>query len=547
MNRPIAAAALCAVSVGLLPSCALRPSASLPDVPAAAIEAHLRFLASDELQGRMTGTPEYRTAANYVASQFRQLGLEPAGSEGYFQDVPYAASLIDAPRSSLKIHRGSSVRALKWKDEWVAGGHPTDARVRTRAPAVFVGYGVHAPALGYDSYAEVDVRGKIAIIMAGAPKHFDANPRAYYSSGRVKDEAAAKHGAIGIVTLRNAYSIGEYEWASRVRNAGLIPSMYWLSDEGRASNHQPSLRVEAGLSDNAAQALFRGARYSHEQLLALDRDGQLLPSFALPLEIEMDWRSTVSRTAAPNVAAVLRGSDPALSEEYVVYTAHLDHLGVGAPVDGDAIYNGAYDNAMGVSILIETARVFSAMPKRPRRSILFLAVGGEERGLLGSDYFAEYPTVPRAGLAANINLDMPLFLYPVADVVAFGAEHSTLGPMVDAAARAEGLALSPDPLPDEVIFIRSDQYSLVRRGVPAVYLIPGFNSTDPAVKGEAVFRDFLKNHYHKPSDDLSRPVHWASVVRFTRTNARIGLAAANATQRPRWNPGNFFGELFAGS
>lgn len=212
-------------------------------------------------------------------------------------------------------------------------------------------------------------------------------------------------------------------------------------------------------------------------------------------------------------------------------------------MDGDHIYNGAYDNAMGIALMIEAARVLAADP--PRRSVLFIAVGGEERGLLGSDYYAHNPSVPIEQLVGLVNLDMPLFLYPLASVIGFGAEHSTMGPAIEAAVAEAGLFLAEDPLKDEVLFIRSDQYSFVKQGVPSVFLVPGFDSSDPAVDGKAEFFRFFGTHYHEPSDDLSRFVHWPSAVRFARANVRIGRQIANAEQRPRWNPGNFFGELYA--
>ena len=272
-----------------------------------------------------------------------------------------------------------------------------------------------------------------------------------------------------------------------------------------------------------------------------------LASQALGIEVTISQRSDHKQITSPNVIGLLRGSDPALAGEYVVFSAHLDHLGIGAKVDGDGIYNGFYDNAMGVSLLLEAARAFVAMPERPRRSILFIAVTGEERGLLGSDYFAHFPTVPAKSMIANVNLDMPLLLFPITDIVAFGAEHSSLKGQVKSAIAAEGFTLSPDPLPEEVRFIRSDQYSFVRQGVPAVFLVPGFQSTDPDIDGAAVGKDHRQNHYHQPSDDSTRPVDWDTALRFARANVRVGLTIASDDDRPTWNEGDFFGARFARS
>ena len=546
MRCGIRCAAVVAGAVALV-GCAATPrhdEAALAAIAQGALEAHVRFLASDALEGRMTGTRGYATAAEYVASQFRLIGLEPAGTEGFFQPVPYAAAQIDAERSRVRLHRDGRSRTLVWKKDWIAGADVLREHVQARAPAVFVGYGVQAPELGHDDYAGLDVRGKLVVFLLGAPKGFAANPRAHYSSTVAKEAVAAAHGAIGTVVLRDAHSAQKYRWEHIANNAGRVASMKWVAADGKAADYLPELRASIVLSEDAAAKLFEGAPRSHADILAANRAGEPVPTFALRGEIEVDRRGTVSRQASPNVLAVLRGSDPALAAEHVVYSAHLDHLGVGAAVNGDTIYNGAFDNAMGVAMMLETARAFAAMNPRPRRSILFAAVGGEERFLLGSDYFVHYPTVPVRQLVANINLDNPLVLFPMAEVVAFGAEHSTLGAAVDAAARAEGLRQAPDPMPDEVVFIRSDQYSFVRQGVPSVFLRPGFASADPAIDGGQRIEEYQRTHYHQPSDDASQPVHWESAVRFTRVNVRAGRIVADAELPPRWHAGNFFGELF---
>lgn len=509
-----------------------------------ALQAHVNFLADDLLKGRMTGTDEYEISARYVAAQFQQLGLEPAGDEGsYLQAVPYASAMLPEDGVRVSIIGPQGERELAWKDEFVAGADPVRKQVGLRAPAVFVGYGVHAPELDHDDYAGIDVKGKVVVAFSGAPPSFGANERAYHSTSSVKAKAAVEHGAVGWIGLRAAHQIERYPWEDWSRNAGLRPTMAWIGADGAAADFHPELKASIGLSETAAPLLFEGAKHQYAALAELQAAGEPLPRFALPVQISTARSSRIEKISSSNVVARLPGSNPDKADEHVVYTAHLDHVGIGAPVDGDEIYNGAYDNAMGVSLLIESARALIAA--QPERSILFVAVGGEERGLLGSDYFAHYPPVPTAKMVANINLDMPLFLYPLADVIAFGSEHSSLAKTVADAAKAEGLSLAEDPLPEEVLFIRSDQYSLVKQGVPAIFLVPGFSSTDPEIEGGALFSDFLNTHYHKPSDDLSRPVHWESALRFARTNVQIGLQVANAKAPPTWNAGNFFGELFA--
>jgi Zn-dependent M28 family amino/carboxypeptidase len=263
----------------------------------------------------------------------------------------------------------------------------------------------------------------------------------------------------------------------------------------------------------------------------------------LGFEVTLNRETTHARISSPNVVGLLPGTDPELADEYVVYTAHLDHTGrTTAPIDNDDINNGMYDNAMGTAIMIEAARALAANP--PRRSTLFVALTAEESGLLGSDYFAHYPPVPKESIIANVNMDMPLFLFPLDEIVAFGAEHSTLGAVADAAAAAEGFTLVPDQMPEEILYSRSDQFSFVRQGIPAIWLDTSLNSSDPDIDGPAAVNDHRKNHYHKPSDDLSRPIDWDAALRFTRANARIGWGVGNNDARPTWNEDSFYGNLY---
>jgi Zn-dependent M28 family amino/carboxypeptidase len=296
------------------------------------------------------------------------------------------------------------------------------------------------------------------------------------------------------------------------------------------------------LSPTLATKLFEGTPIGFEE--ARDKiEASEVASVPLGFSVSLERKTSHERINSPNVVGLLRGTDPELADEYVVYTAHLDHTGItSAPVDGDDINNGMYDNAMGTAIMIEAARALAANP--PRRSVLFVALAAEESGMLGSDYFAHYPTVPTGAIVANVNMDMPLFLFPMDGIVAFGAEHSSLGAVADAAAAAEGFTLVPDPLPEEILFSRSDQFSFVRQGITAIWLTTGNESSDPDIDGPAVMQDHLKNHYHKPSDDLTRPIVWEDVLAFTRTNARIGWRVANDDAQPTWNDDSFYGNLY---
>ncbi|KZX57190.1 hypothetical protein A3709_04950 [Halioglobus sp. HI00S01] len=509
------------------------------------LEKHLNYLASDELQGRMSGEPGYDAAAKYVAEQLAAVGVEPAGLfGGWFQDVPLLRRQIDVDGASITVHTDRGDAGLRWKDDFTMGGDQVRDETTVRAEVVYAGFGVHAPELGYSDYDGVDVKGKIVAIFGGAPASFPHNERAYYSSGRTKRDLMVERGAVGYIYMRSRSDQQRRSWDVVTLNAGVTAGMSWKNLQGEVADHHHQLEGSALVNEAVAPDIFAPSPISFEQALDAAEAGRPA-SQPLGVEMTLTQKSEHTDITSPNVVGVIRGSDPELADEYIVYTAHLDHIGVGTPVDGDAIYNGFYDNAMGVALMIEAARAFKAMPRAPARSILLVAVTGEERGLLGSDYFAQYPTVRAEGMIANINLDMPLLLYPLADIIAFGAQHSTLDVPIARAVEAEGFALTPDPIPEEVLFIRSDQYSFVRQGVPAVFLVPGFTSTDPDINGGALFQGHLKTHYHRPSDDLSRPVDWPSALRFARANVRIGLEIAKDMKPPRWHEGDFFGEKFS--
>ena len=509
------------------------------------LESHLEFLADDARLGRMTGTPAYDEAAAYVAKHFEEIGLESGGEDGsWFQAVPMLARRIDVDSALLVFHQEGQEKSQRWKEDFVMDGDVVREETDITAEVVFVGFGIHAPDMDYSDYDGIDVDGKIVALFGGAPDTFSHNERAFYSSGLTKAEEAVARGAVGTIGLRSRTDQGRYSWKRISENAGVRPGMSWINLSGDAANYFPELQGSAMINVPPSEELFRRAPISFED--ALDAADAGLP-LSTPLGTEVTLARTTNHEtiASPNVIGILRGSDPELADEYVIFTAHLDHVGTGVPIDGDEIYNGMYDNAMGSSILIETARAFAAMPEPPRRSIIFIALTGEERGLVGSDYYAHYPTVPTDSIVANVNLDMPLLLYPVADIIAFGAEHSSLQGVIDEAIAAEGFDLSPDPMPEEVIFIRSDQYSFVKQGVPSVFLVPGFTSSDPDIDGEPIWRGFLKTYYHQPSDDLTRPIDWPSALRFARANVRIGHAVADDDARPTWNEGDFFGEKFS--
>jgi Zn-dependent M28 family amino/carboxypeptidase len=470
--------------------------------------------------------------------------LQPAGDHGgYLQNVPINHATLDEDESTLSLMRNGQNVPLEYGEDYVPWPDPARSQTSVTAPVVYVGFGATAPELGHDDYATVDVRDKIvAFLWRSPPESFPHDQGAHYSSIPVKVQTAAAHGAVGVIILYTEAQEESMPWSTIVGFAeqGWLA---WADDSGNAQSTQPRIQGSALLSHAGTDALFEGSGESWDEVRSATAAGEI-HSVELPVEVSIRRTTEHSKVHSSNVVAVLPGSDPRLSSEYVVYTAHLDHLGVGKPVDGDDIYNGAVDNASGVAAFLEIARTFATLPHRPRRSVMFLAVTGEENGFIGSDYFVHHPTVPSGMIAAEVNLDGLLMLHPLHDVIAFGAEHSSLAKFVELAANRFELAISPDPVPEELLFIRSDQYSFVKAGIPAVSLCPGGMTGDSDVDGIELIFDWKRRYYHKPQDDMDQPLDFAAGADFTRFAFLVGYLTANETARPTWNPGDFFGETF---
>ena len=508
---------------------------------AADIHAHMAFLASDLLRGREAGTVDFDIAAAYVASQMEQLGLKPLGGNGksYLQPVPLLAyRAADQGALVLKDAQGKE-EPLKFGEDYLVRGSPFGAAVKRSAPLVFAGFGVIASEHGRDDYAGLDVRGKIVVLLNGAPKNYQSEERAYYGNGRTKAAVALAHGAIGVLSLNTLTGEKLYPFPNAVRQYqswGVV----WRDAQGRPfiPSPIPSLGV---ISVAGAAKLFAGAPQSAELILAAAEtpDGAM-KGFELPRSLAATLDSELKEVQSENLVGLLEGSDPKLKDEVVVLSAHLDHLGITPPVDGDSINNGALDNAAGVATTLEVAKLFRSHVKAPKRSLLFLIDTAEEKGLIGAEYFAHNPTVPLKSIVADVDLDMPILTYEFTDVVAFGADRSSIGPSVKKAAERMNVKLSPDPMPDEGIFTRSDHYRFVEQGVPAVFLITGF-----ANGGKAAFTDFMVHHYHQPSDDMNLPLRFDVGAKFARLNYEITRELAESPVKPSWNKGDFFGGKFA--
>ena len=519
-------------------------AAAMAAVTPTAIEHHMRVLADDSMLGRAPGTRGFEEAASYAEGVLRDLGLQPAGENGgYRQAVPLRHSTVVDPESRMSVHTPDGTRELVYDVDYYLGADPLRPSVELKnAPVVFVGYGVSAPGLGYDDYADTDVTGKVVLFLNGAPSSFPSDERAYYSSGATKTSEALSRGAVGTMTFW-APDDPRLRWdvnAARARRG----SFDWLGADGTPSRADAALMGSASLNQAAVDALFIGSATPLEQ--AVERAAANTPqAFDLASRVSMRTVTEHADVNSFNVIAKLEGSDPKLRDEYVTYVGHVDHFGVGVPVKGDSIYNGAHDNASGVSIVLETARAFTSLPTAPRRSVLFLIVTAEEWGLLGSDYFAEHPTVPRESLVANFALDMPFLFHPLLDIVPYGADHTSMGDAVAAAAAHMGLGLGPDPIPEQVLFIRSDHFSFIRHGIPALFIKSGFETGDER-DGGAINTAYRQERYHTPFDDMSQAFDFESGADHARINFLTGYIIAQEDQRPTWNQGDFFAGLFAG-
>ena len=546
---PTALALLLAVAAAPQGPDAIAPGAATAaaSIRPEALSAQVRFLASDLLEGRGTGARGHEVAAAYVASQLQALGLEPAGEEGsFYQWVPLRAARVTASSLEILPAHGAPLVLTSGVD-YLASPALATGRADVTAPLVFAGFAVQAPEYRYDDFAGVDVKGKIAIVFMFAPltdrpDFFPGLPSALYASYRRKLEVLQERGAVGVLLVRTPRADKQLAWEVVVR-AERFESMALL-EKGQV---QPHLTLpKATLRQEAFARILKAAGRSETpaELLASCQNGQTR-SFPLGLSARFRVTSPIRSLRSPNVLGRLPGAagSPSASET-VVYSAHLDHLGIGAPEEGDAIYNGATDNAVGVATVLEVARAFTRLPERPRRSVLFLLVTAEEKGLLGSEYFVEHPTVPLDRLAANINVDSGMPIFAVTAVQARGAEHSSLFKDVEAAAAAIGVQLRPDSEPEQNVFIRSDQYNFVRRGIPAIFAGHSPDGYTPAQREQAMAD--RKRRYHRPADEWGPEMDFGPAATLARFQFLVGLSVAQrgAGDRPRFSDGDVFTTFF---
>jgi Zn-dependent M28 family amino/carboxypeptidase len=535
MHKPAALLAAFALTVAGASS-----QSAVPDFSADRFKAHVAFLADDLLEGREAGTRGHEIAARYIAAQFALLGVKPGGLGGsYFETVDLSETMLTGANPTLTVNTAFGAQIFEHGGKVTIAGPVGGGDVKISAPLVFVGYGVQDAALGYDDYKDLDVRGKVAVALLGAPKGMDSEIGAHLLAEQLR--TAGDHGAAAVIRVPTRLIAAAFPWEQLTRS-GDEPITAWVQKDGSPFDRTHGLKASVVMETTAAAALFDGAPRPLAQILdEADKEGGRPRGFALKTTAELSATASVRRYSSPEVIGIIEGSDPTLKNEYVALMAHADHIGLRRDLtEGDRINNGALDNAAGIATLLEAARAFTSARDRPRRSILIVANTAEEKRLLGAEYFAHHPTVPIDRITAAIDLDMPLLTYDFTDVVAYGATHSTLETVFRSAGADMDVLLSPDPMPEQAVFVRSDHYAMVKAGVPAVMLATGM-----ANGGREAWGAYLSTRYHRPSDDLSQPIHWRAGARFAELNYRVARALADADTRAQWYANDYFGNLFA--
>jgi len=496
----------------------------------------VRWLAADERQGRETGSPGYLAAAQYVAHEFERAGAVPAGTQGYFQPVSFLAHRIVEDQSVVTLARPSGADTLQIGEDAVFSS-ALFAADSIDAPVVFVGHGLELPEAGLRDLEGLNLRGAVVLYLRGAPAGVPSTVAAHAQSSGQRWGRFREAGAIGTVAIPDP-KVTTVPW-ERVRTSRNEEG-FTLADS--TLNEREGQRFGLYFNPARAEPLFEGSGHTFAEIVRLAHANQPLPRFTLPYRIRARVAMRHRRVESPNVVGVIPGADPALRGESVVLSAHLDHLGIGGAIAGDSIYNGAMDNASGVASLIEIARAFHAGP-RPRRSIVLVALTGEEKGLLGSLAFAKHPPPTVGTMVADVNLDMFLPIAPFRAAIAYGIDESDLGDWFRAIAASAGITVQPDPEPGQAIFVRSDQYNWVRAGVPALFVDIGWGSDTTLARR---FKGWREDRYHAPSDDVRQPLDFQAAADFNRLLLRFSREVADRQERARWKPNSFFRRFATG-
>jgi Zn-dependent M28 family amino/carboxypeptidase len=495
--------------------------------------AHVETLSSDAMEGRATGSEGHARAAAYVAAKLAEAGVQPGVGTEFLQEVPLQSRRLVREQCRLALVREGQEAPLVLGEDLILSATSSQAGP-VEAGLVFVGYGLTIPEVGHEDLAGLELQGKVLVVLSGGtPPGVQANLAAHAKSREELFKAYVRAGAVGVLMVRNP-RMQEMPW-ERLVGTMAQPAMGLAEPTAQDA---PELALLGTLNPLSADKVFAGSGHTFQELVALADAGKPVPRFALPASVRGHLALEQSRVRSFNVVGRLPGSDPLLAGESVVLTAHLDHLGMGPPVNGDGLFNGTMDNATGVAALLEVARSFQEGPgRRPRRTLVFVAVTAEEKGLLGSRWFAEHPPEGTGRMVANVNTDMFLPLTPLRRIIAYGMEESSLLAPVKASAARLGVEVMPDPNPEANTFVRSDQYSFIRKGVPALSLKFGY------LKGsaeEGLFKDWRTKRYHAPSDDLAQPMDREAAVRFVKLLADLTRRIADAPGPPHWNSSSFF-------
>ena len=493
--------------------------------------AHIKVLADDKLEGRDTGSRGERAAQAYAVEQLKNAGAEPAGVDGYYQPVKFVSRQIVEKDCSLALITNGQRQPLILGEDATIGTRVMPAP-EVEAPLVFVGYGLKVPEKNYDDFAGLDLRGKIIVILAGSSSEIPGALASHYQTAAERWKVLRAAGVVGIVTLMNPASM-DIPW-SRIALNRAHPSMDLDYPE---FNETEGAKLAVTVNPANAEKFFAGSGHTFAEIAALGKDRKPLPHFPLAVSLAAKTRVDVTQVNSANLVAKISGSDPALKDEYVVLSAHLDHIGIGEPINGDSIYNGAMDDGSGSALLLDMAQSFKKYPEKLRRSILLVLVTGEEKGLLGSKYFAAHPTVPAKSIVADVNVDMFLPIIPLKLLTVLGLDDSDLGDRVREIAQAQGVKLQPDPEPLRNLFVRSDQYNFIRHGVPSLVMSVAPEPGSPDVK---LFKDWLTQRYHAPSDDVNQPVDLAAAAKYEDIVRALLINIANGDHNPEWKPDSFF-------
>jgi Zn-dependent M28 family amino/carboxypeptidase len=493
--------------------------------------ATVKVLADDKYEGRDTGSPGERQAQAYIVQRLKALGVEPAGSTGFYQTVKLRTLEIQEADSSLALVRDGHAKPLALGEQAFFSTRIAPAP-QLDAPLVFVGYGLNIPEKGYNDLAGLDLKGKVAVVFTGSPAEIPSALSAHYQSRAERWKALKAAGAIGLISIPNPASM-DIPWSRMSLNRN-HPSMDLVGPE---FDETAGAQLAVTFNPAYADMLLEGTGHTFTEIADLGKDRKALPRFPLRVSVSATAHTSTHDVESTNIVARLPGNDPKLKSEYVVLSAHIDHLGIGEPINGDRIYNGAMDNASGSALLLDVARSLQHSRTQLRRSVLFVWITGEEKGLLGSKFFAAHPTVTASSMVADINTDMFLPIVPLKLLTVYGLAESDLGDRVSSVADHLGLRVQPDPAPLRNVFIRSDQYNFVRRGVPSVMIDVGYI---PGAPEEKILKDWRTERYHAPSDDTNQPVDLAAAADYEEVIRALTIAVANDPVRPAWKQDSFF-------